>query len=330
MKQIKIGIIGLGSYAKVVAETINTIPDITIYAVASRDIERAKIFAKEFNVLYAFGSYEELLANKEIDLVYIATTHNHHYENMILALKWDKNILCEKPFTINSSQAEEIFSIARRKKLFVMEAMKFKFLPAIQETKKLIEFGEIGEIKSVFASRGYNYSDRFRARFHKKEEQGGALLRIGIYPIAFALTFLGASPKVIESVVSYSEDELDDNETIILKYDNGTIATLISSINCYLNEDAVISGTKGKIIIPDFFDSKEIILHKYKEFNRTDERKIFFKTDNNAIATTFLYVADCLRNNKIYSDLHPANECIKAVYIMEQVKKRWDKNSEKY
>ena len=159
---MKIGILGAGRIAVILAETMNKMPEVECYGVASRDLEKAKAFAKEHGFQHAFGSYEGMLADEEVELIYIATPHSHHYRHMKMCLDAEKHVLCEKSFTVNEKQAAEIFRIAEEKKLLVTEAIWTRYMPSRKMINDLLDEKVIGDVKKLTANLNYPLLDKER------------------------------------------------------------------------------------------------------------------------------------------------------------------------
>ena len=181
---MKLGILGAGGIASTMAKTVAEMKGVEVYAVAARDLERARVFAQKYEVKKAYGSYEEMLADDEVELVYIATPHSHHYLHAKMCLEAGKHVLCEKAFTVNAEQAQKLFDLAKEKKLLITEAIWTRYMPSRKMINDIIESGVIGEVTAVTANLSYTVSHVERIR--KPELAGGALLDVGVYPINFA------------------------------------------------------------------------------------------------------------------------------------------------
>ena len=219
LKTIRWGIIGAGKIAKKFAQDLNTIPDAQLYAIASRDITRAKKFASDFSALKSYGSYEELALDNNIDAVYIATPHSFHKAHSILCLEHKIPVLCEKPFAMNLSEVEEMISIAKSNNILLMEAMWTAFLPHFQYTLDLLNKKHFGEIVKLEADFGFFTPYNTQSRLFNKSVGGGSLLDIGIYPIFVALSSLGV-PNTIEAKAEQFPNGADSECDMIFHYDN--------------------------------------------------------------------------------------------------------------
>lgn len=191
------GIIGLGNIANKFANDLVLIPNANLYGVASRSIIKAKEFANKYNVPNYYDSYNELVENKNIDIVYIATPHSFHFSNTMMALNKKKGVLCEKPICINSNQLTLLSKKALENNIFLMEAKWTRFLPSFNKVLELIASGTIGKVKAVKADFGYSFPYDESHRLYNPRLGGGSLLDIGIYPVFLALVILGIPDKIL-------------------------------------------------------------------------------------------------------------------------------------
>src|SRR5688500_1806251 len=191
MKTYKWGIIGPGKIAEKFGEALLNCPNTELWAVASRDKERARLFAIKYNASKYYDQYEDLVNDEEIDVVYVATPHTFHRSHALLCLEKKKAVLCEKPLSVNYQSALEMITVAKENKVFLMEAMWTRFLPAIREVIRLIESGEIGKVVFIRADFGFSFPDDKESRIYNMKLGGGSLLDIGVYPLFLALYLLG-------------------------------------------------------------------------------------------------------------------------------------------
>jgi predicted dehydrogenase len=242
--KIRWGILGTGTIACQFARDLKLVPEASLYAVGSRTISKAEVFSKEFGADCFYGSYADLVADPNIDVVYIATPHTYH---CILCLEAKKPILCEKPFTSNAEEAETVIRLAREKGLFCMEAMWMRFFPLMKEVRRLIQEKYIGEICLLQASLGYPFVIDESNRMFDAALDANVVIDFGIYPISLAFYLLGA-PTDVYSYSNTNKTGIDDQGTIILKYPQ-YLATLSCSYRTRASNDAVIAGTGGQIHI---------------------------------------------------------------------------------
>jgi predicted dehydrogenase len=253
MSHIKWGILSTGTIAKKFAATLSQLADCgKVVAVASRSQQTADQFASDHAIPKAYGSYAGLVSDPDIDVIYVATPHSHHFANVKLCLEHGKHVLCEKSFTVNASQAAELMALAKKRNLFLMEAFWTKFLPAYQLLAKTINDGAIGEVRHVRAQYGFAPTGARYIRKFDPNLAGGALLDIGVYTIGVAAMLLGYTPKQIHASAIIGEYGTDTFNSIMLAYENGTSAHLIATIGSVIDPQAVIFGTQGRIELPNF------------------------------------------------------------------------------
>lgn len=254
---MNIAILGAGSIAGHMAEALNGIKDqVCPYAIASRDLAKAQAFAEKWNFKKAYGSYEEMAADPDIDLVYIATPHSHHYEGAKLCIEHGKNVLVEKAFTANAKQAKELIDLAREKDVFMAEAMWTRYMPGLQKIREIIAEGRIGEVDSVEANFSIPISDK--ERMQNPALAGGALLDLGVYTLTFASMFLGDDIVSTESRCIKYATGVDGTDFIQLKYKDGRQAFLRTSMISGDRNDGKINGTKGYIEVLGLNDLRTI------------------------------------------------------------------------
>ena len=242
------GIIGTGGIANAFANDLKLLDGHVVSAVGSRTKKSAKNFAIKFEGCNPYDNYLDCIKDPNVDGIYIATPHNSHAKNSLLALKNGKPVLCEKPFSINSVEAEKMINLALKNNLLIMEAMWTRFLPHIGRIRKIINENILGEIKSLYADHGQNLSMNTNARLWEPSLGGGALLDLGIYVVSLSHLILGV-PKNIVSRAHFTNKGVDEQTSVIFNYDNNAQAvlkmTLINNTPC----KAIISGEKGYLEI---------------------------------------------------------------------------------
>jgi len=246
---MKWGIIGLGKIAEKFAIALASTENSVLHAVASRDLLKAQSFSSKFNVPESHGSYEAMLDSKDIDVVYIATPHNLHFENAKACLSAGKHVLCEKPFTVRADEAEELFRLAREKNLFIMEALWTRFLPVFRHVFEWLEGGEIGTPSFLDSSFGFVSCEDYHARLFNPGLAGGALLDIGTYNIDISQWILKKNPVEVYADAFLGQSGVDERTSVILKYSDGEASQFTCSLRCNLPNDFTIYGKKGSIRI---------------------------------------------------------------------------------
>lgn len=238
-----IAIMGAGNIAECMGDTVQRTDIVNGYAVASRDLSRARKLAEKYGFQKAYGSYNEMLADPAVDLVYIATPHVFHASQMEQCLRAGKHVLCEKSFTINADQARRVTALAQEKGLLLAEAIWPRYMPMAKTLREFAAGGKIGRIRSLTANLGYPVYHK--ERLHDRSLGGGALLDVGIYPLTFASLILGDEVTEICSSANLSETGVDTFENIVLTYASGAQASIFSSITCPTDRRGVIYGEKG-------------------------------------------------------------------------------------
>jgi predicted dehydrogenase len=227
-KRYKWGILAPGKMSTKFVRGLKLLDNVELYAVGSRDINRAKQFATEFGFQRAYGSYEELAADSDVEIIYIASPHSHHRDHTMLCLKNRKAVLVEKAFALNSHEANEMIDEAKRQQVFLMEALWPPFQPLYRKTKEILDSGEAGKVVQMNARFGFQAPFNAADRKFSLELGGGSLLDIGIYPVIDALWFLGV-PDDVKAMATFSGTGSEDSISIIFGYKNKRMATLYSS-----------------------------------------------------------------------------------------------------
>lgn len=315
MEKIKWGIIGAGGIANKFVESLKSIQDAELTAVASRDAGRAAGYAGKYGAKRYYGSYEELVKAPDMDIIYIATPHSAHFECVMMCLKAGKAVLCEKPFTINASQAKLLVDTAREKKLFLMEAMWTRYLPAVVKARELIASGAIGEIRMIKADFGFRTDLIPEARLFNPELGGGALLDVGIYPLSFASMLLGSKPLKVSGALDMGVTGVDEQCAFILTYEGGRLAVLTGAIRTNTPQDAWVLGTEGYIKISEFWHADSL------DLNRNGKNEILkLPFQSNGYAHEAIEAMECLRNGKLESPVMPLEETVDLMKVLDAIR----------
>lgn len=268
---MKVGLMGAGGIARKMADTINAMETSECYAVASRSLEKAQDFARKFHCEKAYGSYEALVNDPQVELVYIATPHSEHWANAKLCIEHGKAVLCEKSFTANARQAQDIFEMAKEKHVLVTEAIWTRYMPFLKKMREVLESGIIGRPVMLTANLGYPISDVPRLREPKLA--GGALLDVGVYTLHFAFMMFGNDVEDIVSTCTYTTTGVDEQNSITLKYKNGTMAVLNSSMLSVSDRKGIIHGKKGFLCVENINNFEKLTVydnnyHAIEEYHR--------------------------------------------------------------
>lgn len=315
MKIFKWGIIGPGKIAEKFAEALLNCPNAELWAVASRDKERAESFAKKYRAVKYYDQYEALINDEEIDVVYIATPHTFHYRHVLLCLNNKKPVLCEKPLSVNYQSALEMITLAKENKVFLMEAMWTRFLPVVKEVFRLIKQGEIGEIIFIKADFGYSFPYDTESRIFNMKLGGGSLLDIGVYPLFLALSLLG-EPDSVKTFAHILSAGADESMNIMLGYKNGAMASLYSTILATTPTTAEITGTKGSITIQQpWYKASAIVLRKPDG----TEKNISMPYGDTGFEFEINEVMSCLEQSTTESTLMPLDFSLMMARVVNEI-----------
>jgi predicted dehydrogenase len=313
------GILGAGNIAKKFCTGVQALSDHELVAVGSRDQSKADQFGDQYNIPHRHSSYEALAADPEVDAIYVATPHPMHKENTLLCLRNGKHVLCEKPFTINAGEAKEIIDEARRLKLFLMEAMWTRFIPAVVEAKRLIDDGAIGQVRMINADFGFRAGFNPASRAFDPALGGGGLLDVGIYPLSLASMLLGR-PNRIASLADIGQTGVDEQSAFILGYPAGQLATLYTAVRTNTPQDAVIMGTDGMIRLhPPFWVPKKLTLTQSGK--GAQEMEIPF--EGNGYNYEAAEVANCVRAGHLESAVMTLDESLQIMETMDAIRAQW-------
>jgi predicted dehydrogenase len=321
MKTINWGIMGCGGIANVFATSLAALKGGRLLAGASRTPGRAQAFADKHGMERVYTDYESLVADPDIDAVYVATTHNFHFENIKLCLEHGKHVLCEKPFTVNATQTQQLIELARANKRFMMEAVWTRFLPAIVKLQAVLAAGEIGDVKAVTANFCLAADFPAEHRLKNKALAGGALLDLGIYPITFANLVFGQHPVQIQSSVVMGETEVDESSFYLLDYPNGCRAMLSSSMSAAAPNEGIVHGTKGFIRVPLFWAAQEFEIHRSGA--DAPERILASYGDGENFRFEIAHAMDCIAAKKTESDILPLSETLAVMQTMDTLRAQW-------
>lgn len=313
---IKWGILSTGTIAKNFAKTARAMgQEVTLQAVASRGREGAQAFAEEHGIPVYHDSYEALANDPQVDIVYVATPHSRHAQDMEMLIRAGKPVLCEKSFTTDAKQAKEIFNLAADRRVFVMEAFWTKLIPLYREIERVIAAGEIGEIRTLTAQ--YGYTTAREARKFDAALAGGTLLDIGIYAIGFACMLLGYSFDDVISQLVMNEAGTDTTDAIILR--RGRVAAqLMCTIGANMPVHGAIYGTKGRIDIPEFKNPQRATVY----VDGQAPREIEHAFEVNGYEYEIREAQRCVAAGKLQSDVMTWEQTIAMMRIMDEVRRQ--------
>lgn len=315
---LRVGIIGTGWIAEKAAITLNGLTECEAYAVGSRTLEKAEAFANKWNIVKAYGSYGELIADPDVDLIYVGTPHSHHYDVTRAALLAGKPCLVEKAFMANARQTEEILAIAHEQKVFLAEAIWTRYQPVVKIVRDLISSGRIGTPRLVTATLGYSMGDK--PRIMRPDLCGGALLDLGVYALNFVRMFFPADIVSIDSQCVKSKTGMDLTNAITLVLEDGVLCNLQSSAACVGDNIGVIAGTEGNLIIDNINNPQKITVNGP---NRTFVETIQVPQQITGYEYQFLACREALMEGLLEPREMPHDETLYIMQLMDGLRQKW-------
>lgn len=318
---VRWGILGCGRIAGKFAQDLQLVADGELYAVASRDQSRADAFRSQYPAHVAYGSYEAMLNDPEVDVVYVATPHARHAADTLLCLDYGKAVLCEKAFALNSSQARSMVAASRAKGLFLMEALWTKFMPHYRQLMAMIESGELGTMRSVLINFGFTAPDPVPDRMFNPLLGGGSLLDIGVYNVFMAMSALGV-PDNIEAWMTPAPGGVDEQCAVSFRYNNGAIAQLFSSFSSNLATEADFSGTRARVRLSHRFYEPSTTLEYYP--GRVDSRTVIpvEKQPGWGYHYEIRHVQDCLRQGLTESPVMRLDDSLLLMEVLDEIRRK--------
>lgn len=310
-------VLGCGKIANKMAHDLKLLPNACLYAAASRDYQRAQNFATEWGFDVAYGSYEEMVADPKVDIVYIATPHSHHFEHTLLCLTHKKAVLCEKAFSLNANEVQQMINAARENNTFLMEAFWTMFQPSFRQAQNILQSGELGNLKVVRSDFAFNAPFIEDKRLYNVELGGGSLLDIGIYPVFAALTSLGV-PKLIKTFAEFSPTGSEESISMIFKYTDGTMANLTSSFSSYSPTQTEYWCEKGYLVLnPRWYAPTNITIFKEGEEPQTLPKEHF---EGWGYQYEAAHVMVCLDHGKIESPLMNWKMSLDLMQVLDRIR----------
>lgn len=317
---MRIGIIGCGNIAGTLASTMVKMGDgIQLVAAASRDIAKAEEFASRFGIEKAYGSYEELYQDEDIDLVYIAVPHSHHKKEMIDAINHGKAVLCEKAFCVNAAEAEEVFALAKEKRVFVAEAIWTRYMPSRKRIDEIISSGQIGRVVSISANLGYKIFQK--QRISDPKLAGGALLDVGVYPLNFAMMFAHSDLASITGLANI-KDGVDSRNSISLLFKDGSMASIYSDTEMISDRKGIIYGTEGTIVIENINNPEKLTVYN-GDRNPVELSSETFEHEINGYEYEIRECAECLEKGLLEPPSMPWAETVRVLKVTDSLRSIW-------
>ncbi len=318
---MKVGILGAGWIAEVMAGTIAKMEDAQNYAIGSRDGEKARAFAEKYGFEKAYGSYEELLSDPEVKLVYIALPHSHHHQWTIEALRAGKNVLCEKAFAVNEKQAREMIEESEKTGLLLAEAIWTRYMPSRRMITEIVERGDIGRVRTISANLGYHID--MNERIVRPELAGGALLDLTVYPLNFASMVWGDDIRRISASCVMTDTGVDAQDTVMVEYQDDRMASLFTTIYTLTNRMGLICGTEGFIEVQNINNPEQIRVYSP---DRSGPELVACYDVPEQITGYEYEVRACIRaigEGKIECEEMPHSQTIQIMCQMDQIRKQF-------
>lgn len=315
MKKYNWAILGCGNIAAKFTTELKGLPNANLYATASRNLVNAEKFAEKFDFDKAYGSYQEMVEDPNVDVVYIATPHNFHKEHTVLCLNHKKAVLCEKAFAINSMEVKQMIASSKENDTFLMEAFWVIFRPKYLKVKEMIASENLGKLKFVKSDFMFNGEYNPKNRLYNLDLGGGSLLDIGIYSIFTALMFLG-SPDEIKTLAHFSPTGSEESISMLFGYKNGATAVLTSSFDAAFKNESELCFEHG-IIKYDRFSKDPIVLIKEGEITEIP----FENGPNMGYQFEAIHVMECLDNNLKESPILPLSLSLELINVLDSVRK---------
>jgi len=319
VSRIRWGIIGAGSIAARFAEALAALPDAETLAVGSRSQDSADRFAETHGFSRPYAGYEELAADPDVDVVYVATPHPFHAENIELCLLAGKSVLCEKPFTVNAAEARRVVGISRRRGLFLMEGMWTRFFPLMDRLRRVVSDRTIGEPRMLAVDFGFRAALDPTSRLFDPKLGGGAMLDVGVYCVSFASMVLGR-PVRGTGYARLGETGVDEQFAAVLEHGGGRLSTITSGTRTATPQEATVMGTDGSVRVHSpWWKPEAMTISKPGEEDRTIEAP----PEGNGFVYEAAEVMRCLRTGKTESEVMPLDETISVLVTMDGIRKTW-------
>lgn len=316
-EHVRWGILGTGKIARAFATALGDTPGARLVAVASRQLAAAQEFAAQFGAPAAYGSYQELGLADGIDIVYIATPHPMHAANALMLLDGNKAVLCEKPFSMNRREADQVVARAREKKLFLMEAMWSRFLPALAEVRRVIASGEIGAVHQVSADFGFPATQDPFHRLNNPELGGGALLDLGIYPLSLAAALLGPVQSV-QAQALMGPTGVDLQTGFVLRHEGGAMSVCSCSLRARTPAELTVSGELGHVRMHSMFHRATAITVVTAQGARTVPTPYL----GNGYVHEAMEAGRCWQQGLLESPAMPHAETLALMSVMDEIRRQ--------
>lgn len=318
LKTFRIGIIGAGWIAEKMARTLAPLEEYEVYAIGSRSLQKAQAFAQKWNITKAYGSYEELIQDPDIDLIYIATPHSHHFAPTRLAIEHGKPCLVEKAFMANARETEEILALAHEKHVFLTEAIWTRYMPLSFKIREIMESGIIGQPRLLTATLCYMMEQK--ERIIRPELCGGALLDLGVYVLNFARMYFGTDIVKTVSNCQMGPTGVDLQECISLCFSDGRMANLQAGALCLNDRQGIINGTEGYIRVDNVNCPEQVDVYRNYELVASYPKPADMIT---GYEYQVFECRRCIEAGLLESPLMPHAETLSIMKQMDSLRQEW-------
>ncbi|MDQ1627151.1 MAG: hypothetical protein QOI54_895 [Actinomycetota bacterium] len=317
-RRFRWGILGTGRIAASFATDLARLPDAELVAVGSRSPEGAERFGQQFGAAHRHASYEALVADDDVDVVYVATPHPGHHPAALLAIEAGKAVLVEKPFTVNAEQARELVAAARARSTFLMEAMWARFMPHYAHVRALLAEGALGDVRTVIVDHGQWFERDASSRLFDRTLGGGALLDLGIYAVSFASMVLGTPTRVL-ALSDPAFTGVDATTSALLQHDGGRHAVVTTTLEATGSNRAAIIGTEARLELHSrFYRSPTLTLT-----SRDDVVEVFeAPAETRGLRHQAAEVMRCLREGRTESEVMPLDETVSIMATMDEIRRQ--------
>ncbi|MBR6328883.1 MAG: Gfo/Idh/MocA family oxidoreductase [Lachnospiraceae bacterium] len=318
---MRVGILGAGGIAIKMAKTIAPLAEVENYAIAARDYDRAEAFAKTYGFEKAYGSYEDMLNDEKVDLVYIAVPHSHHHKWTIEALKAGRNVLCEKSFAANTKQAEEMIALAEEKKLLLTEAIWTRYMPSRKIIDDIVKSGKLGEIVTIDSNLGYRINKN--ERMLKPELAGGCLLDLTVYTLNFSSMIHGNDIKRISASMIPTDTGVDGQDSIMVEYSDGVMASMFTTMYGLTDRRGLVVGTEGFLCVQNINNPEKITVYEPDRDNLKIKEEIIVPEQITGYEYEVLACKKALEEGRIECEEMPHSETITIMRQMDEIRKQY-------
>lgn len=316
---VKFAVLAPGNIANHIATAMKGVSELEPYAVASRSYERAKAFASKWGFSVIYDSYEKMLEDPMVELVYVASPHSHHYEHVKMCLLHGKNVLVEKAFTVNAQQARELVELAKENNLLLAEAIWTRYMPSRSIIDDILNSDIIGNYKMLTANLGYQLLSI--ERLVRPELAGGALLDVGVYTVNFALMCFGNDISEIKSSVVMTDNGVDEMNFIDIHFSDGKVAHLFSTMNAATDRRGIIYGDKGYIEVDNINNPQSICVY---DLERSLVKKYDVPEQINGYEYELISCVRAIKEGKTECDQMPHAETLRVMDILDKLRNDWN------